>query len=52
MMKEFWVKYDFVETKFGKRPNWIKCFKTKDEAEAFAATTTDGVVAELTLIEC
>lgn len=51
-MKEFWVKYNFEESKFGRRPNWIKCFKTRKEAEDFAATTTDGVVVELTLIEC
>ena len=50
-MKEYWVKYDFVETKFGKRPNWIKCFKNKNEANEFAKTKADGVVVELTLIE-
>lgn len=45
--KEFWVKHDFE----GNMPNLINCFKTRKEAEDFAATTADGVVVELTLIE-
>lgn len=49
--KEFWVEYEWENTPHGKRPNLIRCFKTKAEAEAFAATTADGKVVELTLIE-
>lgn len=49
--KEFWVEYDFEDTPFGNRPNMIRIFRNKAEAEAFAATTKDGRVAELTLIE-
>ena len=50
-MKEFWVKHEFKDSAWGKRPNRINCFKTRKEAEEFAATTADGVVVELTLIE-
>lgn len=50
-MKEFWVEYEWEDSPYGRRPNMIRTFKTKDEADAFAATTADGKVAELTLIE-
>ena len=49
--KEFVVEYQFEETKFGKRPFSMRYFKTKEAAEEFKATTTDGVVIESTLIE-
>ena len=45
-MSEFYVEYDFVDSKYGKRPNWIRFFKTREEAEEFAATTEDGRVGE------
>ena len=43
-MKRFYVEYDFTESKFGRRPNMIRFFDTREEAEAFAATTADGQV--------
>ena len=50
-MKEFWVEYDFEVTLFGTPANRIRIFGTKAEADAFAATTTDGKVVEVTLLE-
>lgn len=49
---EFWVEYDFEETPFGNRPNLIRSFKTKTEAEAFATTTADGKVVEIEFTQC
>ena len=43
-MKRFYVEYDFAESKYGRRPNMIRFFDTRKEAEAFAATTSDGQV--------
>lgn len=43
-MKRFYVEYDFTESEFGRRPNMIRFFETREEAEAFAATTADGEV--------
>lgn len=50
--KEFWVEYDFAETSHGRRPNLIRSFKTKVEAENFASTTLDGTVVEIEFTEC
>lgn len=48
--KEFWVEYEWEDTPYGKRPNLIRTFKTKAEAEDFKATTEDGKVVELTMM--
>lgn len=50
--KEFWVEYDFTNTPHGNRPNFIRSFRTKVEAETFALTTTDGTVVEIEFTEC
>ena len=50
-MKEYWVEHEWEDSPWGKRPNMIRTFRKKEDAEAFAATTTDGKVMELTLIE-
>lgn len=49
--KEYWVKHDWREGANGKVAMLINCFTNKEEAEVFAATTKDGVVVELTLLE-
>lgn len=46
-MKEIWVEYDFEDTPFGRRPNYIRAFTDKAEAEAFKATTADGKLVEI-----
>lgn len=51
-MKEYMVDFDFIETPYGRRPNWIRTFKTREEAEAFAATKNDAVVNEITWETC
>lgn len=51
-MKEFWVEYDFVETNHGYRPNLIRSFKNKVDADAFVETTTDGKVVEIEWATC
>ena len=51
-MKEYMVDFDFIETPYGRRPNWIRTFKTREEAEAFASTKTDAVVNEITWETC
>lgn len=44
---EWWVEYGYIDTKYGLRAEWIKVFKTKEEAEKWAAeNTTDGKVYE------
>ena len=48
---EFWVEHEFSETSHGYRPNCIRSFKTKAEAESFAATTADGKVVEIEFTE-
>lgn len=39
---QYWVEYDFVETKWGRRPMRIKVCKTEAEAEEFAKTVKDA----------
>lgn len=51
-MKEFWVEYNWEETRFGIRPNMIRIFKVKAEAEDFVKTTVDGKIMEVTMVEC
>lgn len=46
-MREYWVEFNFVETPYGKRPDFIRSFKTKEEANEFAATTADGKVVAI-----
>lgn len=43
---EWWVEYEFIDTKYGKRPMYIKTFKTEAEARAFAETVSDPNVFE------
>ena len=50
-MTEYWVEYDFDVTLFGTAANRIRIFRTMAEAEAFAATTKDGKVVKLEMIE-
>ena len=49
--KEFWVEFDFIETEHGNRPKQIRSYRNKADAEAFVATTADGVVVEIEFIE-
>lgn len=49
-MKKFYVDSEFLDTPYGKRPKWIHFFDTREEADAFAATTADGVVGEMTFV--
>lgn len=46
-MYRFEVEYDFVETKYGCRPMYIKRFKKESEAKAFAETQKDAQIIEL-----
>ena len=44
---QWWVEYDFIDTKWGKRPYWIRTFKTEAEAMEFAKTHEDAKVYEV-----
>ena len=48
---EWWVEYDFIETKYGKRPNYIRGFKTEAEANEFAKGHADAVVQEVKAVQ-
>ena len=50
-MYEYWVEYDWQDSPYGKRPNLIRCFKTEQEAKAFAETTEDGKLVGIEFIE-
>ena len=39
---EYWVEYDFINTQWGRRPNWIRTFKNEADAIAFAKTQPDA----------
>ena len=49
--KEIWVEYDFIDTEHGPRPYWIRIFKDRAEAEAFAATKADAKIVEVEMTE-
>lgn len=49
-MREYWVEYEMVETVHGVRANRIRIFKTLEDAEAFAATTSDGETHEVEIL--
>lgn len=51
MKKQFVVEYQFEDTKFGKRPYFMRFFNTEEAAEEFKATTIDGVVIEMVPVE-
>ena len=45
-MWRFEVEFDFVDTKWGRRPMQMRGFEKREDAEAFAATQPDGNVVE------
>lgn len=45
--KEFWVEFDFSESRFGNRPDQIRSFKNKADAEKFAETIEDARIVEI-----
>lgn len=49
--KEFWVEFDFSESRFGNRPGQIRSFKNKEDAEAFAKTIEDARIVEIVFTE-
>lgn len=49
---EYWVEFDFNESRFGNRPDQIRTFKNKEDADAFAATLEDAVVVGVQMTEC
>ena len=46
-MSRYQVEYDFVETKHGLRPMWMRGFDTREEAEEFARTKDDANIVEI-----
>lgn len=46
------VEWDFQDSPWGRRPQYMRSFNTQEEAEAFAATTTDGKAVRVDWTEC
>lgn len=49
---EYWVEFNFIDTKWGVRPMNIKVFKTEAEAIAFAETVEDANLLESVATKC
>ena len=43
-MFEYWVEYHFIDTKWGRRPMYIKIFEDKRDAEEFAKRVNSEVI--------
>lgn len=48
---EYWVEFDFNESRFGNRPDQIRTFKNRADADAFAETIDDAKVVEIEMSE-